>query len=57
MFLRANGAKPMAEIANRLGINRKGPGNLHNVLSYEWFHINPEEIVSLTDKGDRAYPA
>jgi len=34
-------------------IARQGPGNLASVLAHEWFHVSPENIASITDKGDR----
>lgn len=53
-YLKANGPKSSVALAEQTGINRQGPGNLASVLAYEWFHVSPEGMVTLTDKGDRA---
>jgi hypothetical protein len=34
-------------------IARAGPGNLSAVVTHEWFHVSPENMVSLTSAGDR----
>lgn len=56
MYLRANGAKSLDKISEATGISRLGPNCLTVVVRCDWFHTSPENIVSVTDKGDRAYP-
>jgi hypothetical protein len=34
-------------------ISRQGPGNLAAVVKHDWFHVSPENMVSLTSAGDR----
>jgi len=51
--LRAVGQCSLDALSTATRIARQGPGNLSAVLAHEWFHVSPEHMVSLTDKGDR----
>lgn len=56
-YLMANGPKPKAVVAEKCGIGTRGMGAIGSVLDgCEWFHTNPDGIVSLTEKGERDNP-
>lgn len=52
--LRAVGSCSLDTLSAQTRISRFGPGALGAVLAHEWFHVSPENMVSLTDKGDKA---
>jgi hypothetical protein len=56
-WLKANRPVHVDVLSEKVLIGRPGPHGLAAVLQYEWFHVDGDGVVSLTDKGDRAYPA
>jgi hypothetical protein len=52
-----HGPKPKAVIAEKCGIGQRGIGSISSVLAgCDWFHVNPDGVVSLTEKGKRDNP-
>lgn len=56
-YLLEHGPKPKAVVADKCGIGTRGVGSIGTVLAgCDWFHTNPDGIVSLTEKGERDNP-
>lgn len=53
-YLAKNGAKSRTKVAEDAGISRTGRGNIHEVLTHDWFCVEADGMVSLTEAGDRA---
>lgn len=56
LYLMANGPKLKEAVGKACTIAVQGPGCLSRVLECDWFHVNPDGMVSITDKGERANP-
>lgn len=53
-WLAANGSKHIDKVSGGTGIPLQGPGCVsHCIKGCDWFHLDPERYVSLTDKGER----
>lgn len=52
-YLLANGAKSKTKVGEANGIAAGGRCNLGMVLDCEFFHVTPDGMVCLTDKGER----
>lgn len=56
-YLRTTGmGKAVQAISEGTGIARQGPNALSAVLAHEWFHTNPDGIVTLTDRAMKDNP-
>lgn len=53
VYIFANGAKSHQKLSEACGIAKVGPICLSQVVGCDYFHVAPDGIVSLTDKGER----
>jgi hypothetical protein len=53
-YLLDSGPKDKKLVSDRCGIGVQGPHGLSRVLDCDWFHTNPDGVVSLSDKGAKA---
>ncbi len=50
LYILANGPKSQTKLSESLGISRQGRGCLSSLIGHDWFHIDPQGIVSVTAK-------